>query len=692
MQVRLLLFSLLLTGTLGLAGCGPSPTEDFVVDPAAEFSDGPTVELVPLMELDLEEAEAAVREQVEARRSAVDEALADSAGDPAVTAQAFADLGLAYVTYEFLEAAESCFENARRLAPEDFRWHYLLGYLEMIQGDLPAATDLYEQTLALEADFLPAILRLGRSRLEEGRSEEAKRWFGRALELEPTAAAAHEGLGKVAGTVGDFTAAVKHLNRALELEPAANGLHYALAQAHRNLGNLEKAEKHLAEAGDVGTRVVDPLINPLADLAAGAQFFLVQGAEAMDDEDFGAAASSYRAALDRDDSNFVAWRGLALSLQRLGDVRGAEETFVKALEKGTTGDPEADQKERAAVLRALGGLAAADRREMEALERWQQSLELDADQPQALLQVANGLARQRRFDEALAHYDELLQSMPAWTGAILEKRATVLVNLQRYEAARRDFMGAVEASPEDRQLRLRFAEALELMGEKGAASEQRQAAATLGGGSLLEEARQLAREGKLDSAVQRLRELLVATPDHLEARFELASMLGHQQRLGEAAEEFAAAVRLSPRHVEAHRGLILTLLLDDRYGEARVALQEALRTFPRHAGFALTQVELLATGPDPSVRDGELALAIARKVAAERRDPVTQQALAFAHAAAGEMQAAVELQRRLVAIAQERGDSPQALAALRARLAAFEAGREWTAGSGEEIAFVLGSR
>ncbi len=72
-----------------------------------------------------------------------------------------------------------------------------------------------------------------------------------------------------------------------------------LGQAYRNLGRLEKAHAQLAFSGDVAARISDPLINPLAGLAESAQFYMVQGAEAMDDKDYEAAVAAYRAALDK---------------------------------------------------------------------------------------------------------------------------------------------------------------------------------------------------------------------------------------------------------------------------------------------------------------------------------------------------------------------------------------------------------
>ncbi len=652
------------------------------------------ITLTPLPELDLTGAESAVREQIDDQRKALEELLAEPGAAPQTTAQAYADLGLLYVTYEFLEPAEVCFANARQLAPDDYRWAYLLGYLKMIQGVLPEAIPLYRRTLDLEPDFLPALLRLGRSELDSGRPEAARPWFDRALELEPNAAAAHEGLGKVASAGGDPAAAIGHFERALELEPTADSLHYALAQAHRGLGDLDRARFHLGESGDVSTRVVDPLINPLANLAESVQFYLMQGAEAMDDRDYEGAAAAFEAALERDDEDFAAYRGLAISYERLGDVALAAATLENALEKATTGDAGRDTGERASVLRSLGALAALSGRANETLERYLQALALAPEEPDLLLRAANALARQRRFDEAVEHYSRLIELEPQWAPAILEKRATALVNLGRHDEAVADFTRAVEAEPDDQRLRQRFAAALELIGRDKEAADQKAAAARLSGGgtrvaSLVEAANRLTRQGDYEAAVTRFREALELQPGHLEARYALAGVLGHIRRFNEAVIEFESVISAAPRHRDARGGQIVALILAGRHGEARVKLQEALRAFPRHAGFALMQVRLLSTSPDYAVRDGDLAVAIATRVYAERQDAASRQALAFAYAEAGSFEEAVQYQSELVAEAEGAGD--RAVADIRrSRLEAFERGEAWTSTSPDEIIASLG--
>ena len=147
---------------------------------------------------------------------------------------------------------------------------------------------------------------------------------------------------------------------------------------------------------------------------------------------------------------------------------------------------------------------------------------------------------------------------------------------------------------------------------------------------------------------------------------------------------FERLIATAPRHGPAHRGRIVALVLGGRWGEARIALQAALKEFPRDAGLALAQVHLLATAPDPSVRDGSLALEIARRVAAERPDdPAVRAALALAHAEAGQLDVALALQSELAVP----GAGASGLTA--ARLAAFEAGRAWVAESPDEILAAL---
>ena len=307
-----------------------------------------------------------------------------------------------------------------------------------------------------------------------------------------------------------------------------------------------------------------------------------------------------------------------------------------------------------------------------------------------LLKAGNALARRGRFADAVETYDRLVALAPDAAPAILERRATALINLGRKAEAVADFRRAVAAAPKDARLRLRFAEALEFLGDHAGAAEQRAAAERLAPGGAgraqlaADAARRLEAAGDYPGAIDKYREALAAAPESLDAHYGLAAVLGHVGRYDQAAAEFERVIAASPRHLAAHRGQVVALILGGRYGEARVALQEALKLYPREASLALTQVRLLATAPDPRVRDGALAVQIARLVYADSQAPPVRESLALAYAAAGRFPEAADLERDLLAEAEKAGDAALA-GRRRARLAAFERGEAWSAGSPEEI-------
>lgn len=688
-----------------LLACGsPEPEAPAATDEAPAAAPSPVIagdtantvaaDLPPVPAPDLVASEASVREQLEAQQVQLAEVLANADTDATARAAAYGDLGLLYIVYDFLEAAGVAISNARALEPESFRWIYLGGYLEQLQGRLGPGVELLERALELEPNFLPAILRLARAKLELGETAAARTLFERALELEPASAAAFEGLGQLASATGDAQGAVDFFTRALEADPEATSLHYALGQAYRDAGDLEQARYHLERRGNLPVRIPDPLLNPLANLAQGAQFFMMRGAEALEDEDFQAAAAAYERALVEDPTDFKAYRGLAYAVEKLGDLDGAIRHLHAALEQGTQDDPAEEKVERTEIHRILGGLLALDLKDAEAVEQFRRSLELDPDRGDVRRKLANALARTGRFEDALPHYAALLATYPEHTAELEVQRATALVNLERPEEAIAAFERAVAAEPENAQTRLRYAEALEFLERSDAAAKQWEAAARLAGDGedrarlLAEDARRLKTQGRFDEALAQLEEVVRLEPEWSAARYELASLYGHLGRYDDALGAFRRVIEAEPRHAAARRGEIVVLLLVGRHDEAKTRLQEALREFPQAADLAHTQARLLASTPKIRVRDGRLALEIALRLLQIKKDDLrVRETVAMALAESGRFPEAVEMQRTVVAAAERRGDF-HLLTDVREKLETFERGQVWTAASGEEIVAV----
>lgn len=634
--------------------------------------------VVPLP--DLSGAVPAVRRQITERQAALDRLRA--AGDTSAEdlADAYGELAAALLAYQFFDAAEAALANAHRLTPGELRWTYLLGYLYALRGDPEQAETLLSAALEIAPDLVPALIRLGRLRLGTGQIAGARRLFERALEIAPRSAAAHEGLGRVATAEGDHTEAARQFRHALELAPEASSLRYLLGQSLRHLGELEAAKRELARSGDSPVPLPDPMVQAIGAEAVSARYYIVQGSELLLDGDVEAAVGFFRRAVELEPANFAAQRGLAYSLEKLGDLPAAVRQLRKALERA---DQPAERAEGHAVL---GTLMITIGDDYEAAAQLEQSLTVDPDQPATRLKLADTLARLGRFEEALAAYDRLLGEL-ADTTSIRVRRATALINLGRHDEALAEFERAVAGAPDDPDVRLRYAEALEFLDRPGDADRQRAAARRLAEQQSGEGARVnlLAGEGRLRTgsgdftgAVEKYRQALELDPSRSDIRLALASVLGHLGRYGEALGDYRSVIAAEPDLVTARHGEIAALVLSGRYGLARVRLNEALRRFSRDKALALTQARLLAACPDPRVRDGALALEVAERVHAAEPGVLTSDTLAMALAETGQLDRAAEVQRTAVAAAESSGDS-ELTERLRQRLRAYESGRPWHA-------------
>jgi tetratricopeptide (TPR) repeat protein len=637
----------------------------------------------------LEGTESGVQDQIRQYQAKLEELTEPERGQPETLAQAFADLGLAYVLYDFPEAAEVCFENSRRLMPQDHRWHYLVGYVHYLLGRLSDAIPLFERSLELQPDFLPAVLRMGRAHLELGDHEVARPWFDRALQLDPSAAAGLEGLGKIAAASGDPEKALEYFSRALAEEPTATSLHYALGQTYRDLGRMDEARRELEKSGDAAVPIRDPLISPLAVIGQSVQLYIIQGGEALENEDYELAAAAYERALEKDPTRFVAYKGRAHALERLGDLEGAIRDLELGLERGTTGRQGTDDKERAELHGMLGGLEVLRKRDEAAARHFEESLRLRQNQPSVRMSLANAQARLGRFQAALTHYTTLLETDPDQATDILVKRAAVLINLGRGSEALENLERAVTLKPEDGPLRLHYAEALEHLGRPQQAAEQRIRATSATGDServrvLLEMADRELRAGSLEEALRLISEAVDEEPGRHDLLYRRGTVLGHLGRCEQGLPDFRLVVEKMPRHSAARQSEIICLILAERYGEARFRLNEALRIFSLDARLAHIQARLLATSPDPRVRDGALALEVARRLVDNVGGLRVRETLALAHAESGDLEQAIELQRGLVAEADSEGNEVL-VQDLETKLEQLERGDPWYAASPKEI-------
>jgi tetratricopeptide (TPR) repeat protein len=416
-------------GTPAAEPAAPPPPAPADVDPITVL-EVPTPDLATL--------EGAVAQQLTEMRGILERELARQPLSLPTLAEAYGELGRNYQTYGLDDAAAACYENARRLAPQDPRWPYYLGYLQQSRGQLDDAVAAYVNSLAVAPPTVPALYHLAEVFIERNRPHEARALLERADSSAPDVPAIGVALGRVDLAEQRYHSAAQHFEKALAQVPKADRLHYLLGQAYRGLGEEDKAQAELTAAGSIGVRLPDPLIDQLEELKTGERVHLLRGQQAFRAGDYSAAAEAFRQAVAAQPTSVAAHVNLGSALGRLGDLQSAIAEFHRALEL--------DHDSQTAHFNLGMTLVAAGKAD-EAIEHLQAAADLEPRDGEAQLQVADTLVKLGRFEEALPRYASAAGLLAGddrpWLGG-----AEALLRLGRYQEALDRLEQANKAMPQ----------------------------------------------------------------------------------------------------------------------------------------------------------------------------------------------------------------------------------------------------
>jgi tetratricopeptide (TPR) repeat protein len=228
-------------------------------------------------------------------------------------------------------------------------------------------------------------------------------------------------------------------------------------------------------------------------------------------------------------------------------------------------------------------------------------IELDPGHRRARYQAAMAKSASGRNDEAIRDLDALLAADPGF-GAALVGLAGVRRNTGDLAGARAAYEEAVRTGSEV-QFRVE--------GHLGLAGLARE-------------------ESRPEVEIEHLRGAVELAPDRDDLREGLARALESSRRFAEAAEERRALVELRP-HVVMDRLLEATAWVQaGRSDLARERLEEGVERLPAERNLSNSLARLLATAPEPAVRDGARALEIARRLYTADPSPDVTETLAMA--------------------------------------------------------------
>jgi Flp pilus assembly protein TadD len=167
-------------------------------------------------------------------------------------------------------------------------------------------------------------------------------------------------------------------------------------------------------------------------------------------------------------------------------------------------------------------------------------------------------------------------------------------------------------------------------------------------------------------AIERYEQTLALIPEHDPARRALVDLRAdrglafvRERRFAAAASDLRFALDARPDDPGLASALAFSLSQINRSGEAVAVLKDAIAKHPENDELAHNLARLLATSPDPGVRDGALALRLALAVRDRTggRDPRVLDTLAAAYAAAGQPDNARAVRSEAVALARQLGNS-----------------------------------
>ena len=417
-----------------LPGCGPS---------------GPDIGTGDLLQVtlpDLSRMHAYVQEQYREAHAAVTTLEADPRAEARERGDAYGRLGMLLMAGEHFDAAEPCLLNARRLAPDEFRWIYYLAHLFEKKGDLTAAVEHFEQAIAMRPADFPTLIHLANAYIDAGRPAAVGPVMERARTLRPGDAGIRYQLGRAALASRDYAGAVESLEAALRLNPRATIAHYPLALAYRGLGDLDNARRHLERSGTRSSSgfeaglsfdLEDPLQVELREVLRSPQLHRDLALRADANRNWPEAAIQFRRAVEMEPDNPTLRLSLGIALNRAGDSR----TALAELEEAARLDPALAQAHD-----AIGAILERAGRDGEAVDHYLAAVEYDPESPATRRRLADAMLRTGRPESALSHYLRVIEIDPDAEEARFGE-AMALVRLNRHREARQRLLDAMSHHP-----------------------------------------------------------------------------------------------------------------------------------------------------------------------------------------------------------------------------------------------------
>ena len=278
----------------------------------------------------------------------------------------------------------------------------------------------------------------------------------------------------------------------------------------------------------------------------------------------------------------------------------------------------------------------------EAIDQFQQALAINPDYAEAHNYLGFALAAENHLDQAGAEYRRAIDADAKYADAY-NNLGVVLARQQRIDEAIESFNKAIALDPSCVGVESNLGHAL------------------------------LAKD-HVDEAIPHLERAVQANPQSADIQNDLGAALAERGRIDEAIPHFEQALQIAPHMVKAQYYLGLALVTKGQAIEGLAQWRNALQQDPDNLRILNDAAWLLATSPDPALRDGKEAVRLAGRAAqlTASRDPAILGTLAAACAETQDYDKAIETEKEAASLATQQGKADLA-AALNDRIALFQA-------------------
>ena len=297
------------------------------------------------------------------------------------------------------------------------------------KGHLQAAQSLYEQILEVQPRNFDALHVLGVLAAQMGDCERADRLLARAVQANPSHAAAHNNRGNVLKALKQPGAAVASYDQAIALKPDYADAYYNRGVALQELGQFDAAVASYDAAIALAPGNAEAHNNRGTALAALAQHE--------------AAALSYGRAIALRPDYAEAHCNRGLALQKLGQLHAAIASHDQAI--ALRPDYAEAHNSRGLALQELGQLDAA-------LQSYRKAIALKPAYADAHSNLGAALQRLKQLEAAVACYDRAIEIDPD-DADVHYNRGVALQELAQLAQAEASYRTALRLRPDFGQAR-----------------------------------------------------------------------------------------------------------------------------------------------------------------------------------------------------------------------------------------------